>query len=240
MAATSEREIQGIIDSARKRSRSHVGDYFRISKGIRKFAEENVIAHMEQYEIPITSQRFRHEFISAGIGKLGFNGYIQKVVPKIHTQEEFDVLLKDLGYEAAGNFELDEPLRVLICGSRDWGDAKLIRYIMEQLPRNTIIIEGGARGADTLAASIADQLGFAVEEYPADWSMGKSAGYIRNRQMLEEGKPDLVIAFSEDIRSSKGTLNMVKQAKKAEVPIRIFTGQKRSPKLGLDEFIDFG
>jgi len=52
--------------------------------------------------------------------------------------------------------------------------------------------------------------------FPADWGKySKSAGYIRNKQMLAEGKPDLVVAFP----GGKGTANMVKLAKLANIPI---------------------
>ena len=53
--------------------------------------------------------------------------------------------------------------------------------------------------------------------YPADWDThGRGAGPIRNKQMLEEGKPDLVIAFP----GGKGTANMIGQAKEAGIPVR--------------------
>ena len=49
--------------------------------------------------------------------------------------------------------------------------------------------------------------------FPADWkTFGKAAGPIRNRKMLDEGLPDVVIAFHEDIERSKGTKNMISQA----------------------------
>lgn len=58
--------------------------------------------------------------------------------------------------------------------------------------------------------------GIEVEAYAAQWSVhGRAAGAIRNRQMLEEGKPDLVVAF----RGGSGTRNMVEQAVKANVQV---------------------
>lgn len=54
------------------------------------------------------------------------------------------------------------------------------------------------------------------EEYPADWKRyGMAAGPIRNRRMLKEGKPDIVIAFA----GGRGTADMVRQAKAAGVPV---------------------
>jgi DNA-binding MurR/RpiR family transcriptional regulator len=55
--------------------------------------------------------------------------------------------------------------------------------------------------------------------YPADWeAYGKAAGPIRNQRMLDEGKPDLVIAFS-DLPTTSGTYDMIKRAKAAGIPV---------------------
>jgi hypothetical protein len=69
-----------------------------------------------------------------------------------------------------------------------------------------------------MAGEFAKWKGIAVKEYPADWQKhGKAAGPIRNRQMLEDGKPDLVIAFS----GGRGTANMISQARAAGVKVLI-------------------
>jgi hypothetical protein len=82
------------------------------------------------------------------------------------------------------------------------------------------IISGTARGADTLGERYAEECGWELERYPADWkTYGKRAGPIRNSQMLREGKPDLVVAFRGP--NSRGTQNMIDQARKAGIPVRI-------------------
>lgn len=54
------------------------------------------------------------------------------------------------------------------------------------------------------------------KEFKADWNKyGKSAGPMRNIQMLKEGKPDVVVAF----QGGKGTAHMVKIAKEAGVKV---------------------
>jgi hypothetical protein len=62
-----------------------------------------------------------------------------------------------------------------------------------------------------------------VKEFPADWEThAKAAGPIRNRRMLEEGKPELVLAFKNGIDhtlSRGGTENTVKQAKALGVAV---------------------
>ena len=115
-------------------------------------------------------------------------------------------------------------MRVLVCGSRDWNDRDMIRAALSRLPSGTIVIEGEARGADLLARSVAEELGFEVVKFPADWTRyHRAAGPIRNQQMLVEGKPDYVIAFHDDIRTSKGTFDMVNRARGAGIRVMIIS-----------------
>lgn len=89
--------------------------------------------------------------------------------------------------------------------------------------RPLTLIEGGAPGADSVAWAFADwNMGMWDDivhlHFEADWDAhGKRAGYLRNAQMLEEGKPNLVVAFTHDLESSKGTKMMVELARKAFV-----------------------
>jgi len=74
-----------------------------------------------------------------------------------------------------------------------------------------------------MAGEIAKGLGLVVAAYPAQWDKyGRAAGYIRNRQMLVEGKPDSVFAFHERISTSKGTKHMMEIAAAAGVPVILF------------------
>lgn len=111
------------------------------------------------------------------------------------------------------------PIKVLICGDRKYINKELIEQFIISLPDDSVIIEGEAKGADSIARDIALQHGLKVEKYPANWeTYGKAAGPIRNAQMLKEGNPDIVVGYHDDIYNSKGTLNMLKIAKKANKP----------------------
>lgn len=113
-------------------------------------------------------------------------------------------------------------IRVLVCGSRNWSKKKTIEKALSQLDVGEII-EGGARGADALAKEIAEERNIPVREYPAQWSRyGKRAGPIRNQTMIDDGAPDLVLAFHDDFFNSRGTLDMVRKARKAGLPVRIY------------------
>jgi hypothetical protein len=111
------------------------------------------------------------------------------------------------------------PPRILFCGSRDWTDRKAIADVMKLLPKGTVIIEGEAPGADSIAREEALRLGFIVVPFEANWKkFGRAAGPIRNARMLDQGRPDAVVAFHDDIEASKGTKNMLKQAREAGLP----------------------
>lgn len=119
-------------------------------------------------------------------------------------------------------------MKVLACGNRDFNDEKIVSIVtlglgMEAHFRNEYIhlIHGDCRGADRLVAEhVSYETGPTISAYPADWDkIGKSAGYKRNVQMLDEGKPELVLAFiNQPLDKCIGTSHMVRLAKKAMLP----------------------
>lgn len=114
-------------------------------------------------------------------------------------------------------------MRVLVCGGRNFNNYDLMRSILlehfEGLGHT--LIQGCATGADTMAKYIIQQFnqggaGITIEDYPANWAYyGKRAGYIRNRSMLDEGRPDLVIAFWDG--KSFGTKMMINLAQAEDI-----------------------
>ena len=122
-------------------------------------------------------------------------------------------------------------MKVLVTGSRDWDDSFLVDVVLWGLfTRHAALFtvaHGAARGADTMAHNWVDlygsRLGASEARYPADWEKdGKAAGPIRNQRMLDEFKPDLVVAFKNDMDPELkrgGTEHMVRIAKKAGVPV---------------------
>lgn len=123
-------------------------------------------------------------------------------------------------------------MRILVCGGRNFYDYTLVSKKLNALfpstddmstwlpPPDTVIIHGGAKGADSLADQWAVTKGVEIEEYKADWiKHGRAAGPIRNQLMLDKGKPDLVIAFP----GGAGTADMVRRAKKAGIPVKKIT-----------------
>lgn len=111
-------------------------------------------------------------------------------------------------------------MRVLICGDRNFRDAKRIFHYLSTVPKDTVIIEGEARGADTIVWVCCEILGLKYMSFPADWAAyHKAAGVIRNQQMLEEGKPDLVLFYHDNLDESRGTIDMITRADKSGVAV---------------------
>lgn len=112
-------------------------------------------------------------------------------------------------------------MRVLVAGGRDFDDRAWLHGSLDKLhhgPRGpiTCIIEGGARGADSLGAEWALINDVPKETYEADWgSYGKGAGPKRNGEMLVEGRPDLVVLAP----GGRGTANMEQQSRTAGYPV---------------------
>jgi hypothetical protein len=102
---------------------------------------------------------------------------------------------------------------VVVTGGRDFRDAKKIFETLDKLHATnpiTLIVEGGADGADAIAHDWGLLRKIPVKTYRADWhAHGKGAGPIRNRKMLTEEKVDLVVAFP----GGRGTANCVEQAR---------------------------
>lgn len=114
--------------------------------------------------------------------------------------------------------------RVIIAGGRDMANYALVEREADKLLANMVargeeivIVSGNARGADKLGEQYAEARGYECRTYPADWSIGKSAGYKRNQLMAENA--DALIAFYDG--KSKGTGHMINIAKTKGLPTRI-------------------
>ncbi len=117
-------------------------------------------------------------------------------------------------------------MNLVICGSRFFNDYESFEQIMlDFLSKNNldvhscIVISGGARGADKLAENFSYTHNYEFYEIPADWSThGKSAGIIRNLQMLDVANH--VVAFWDG--KSPGTKHMIDTCKKRNIKNTVF------------------
>lgn len=119
----------------------------------------------------------------------------------------------------------------LITGDRHWKDRALIDEVIATFPDKgrTIVITGGQIGVDALAAEIAVGYGCRSMVMKASWAVySKSAGPIRNVWMLDlyadliKAHPmasAIIHAFHPDLQKSKGTVNLIKQARPRNYPV---------------------
>lgn len=115
-----------------------------------------------------------------------------------------------------------------MCGSRTWEDVFPIYTFIKGVAathsgHKVVVAHGGAQGADTMAGHAAVAADVEVRVFPANWKeFGKAAGFIRNKQMVEEFKPDIVVACSE-YPVTTGTQHTVNLAVKAGLPVYLLS-----------------
>lgn len=103
-------------------------------------------------------------------------------------------------------------MKIAIVGSRDFDRLDLVVDYIKALPVDTIVVSGGARGVDRMAAVAAHNAGLVVIEYRPDWEHdGPGAGFRRNSLIVEQA--DRVVAFWDG--KSKGTLDTIGKAQAA-------------------------
>lgn len=110
--------------------------------------------------------------------------------------------------------------RVLVCGGRNYNNRAHVFATLDAIHAETpisVIIHGGAWGADTSANAWAQARDVLIACYAAQWSVhGRRAGTLRNQEMLDQARPDLVVAFPGGV----GTAHMTRIARRAGVPVQ--------------------
>lgn len=105
-----------------------------------------------------------------------------------------------------------------VVGSRDFDNLKLVRDFVSRLNEDDVVVSGGARGVDKTAARAARSRGLHVIEHIPDWEkLGKSAGYVRNKDIVNDC--DVLVAFWDG--RSRGTMHSILLARKAKKKVFI-------------------
>ena len=127
-------------------------------------------------------------------------------------------------------------MTVLVCGGRKYSDAARVASVLGKIHGKTPItriVHGNAGevdpvllrdvGADRLAGIWAVARGIDVHPYPAHWDrFGKAAGPMRNQEMVDAERPQLVVAFP----GGKGTADMIARAQRSRVPVQFVEGEQ--------------
>jgi hypothetical protein len=110
-------------------------------------------------------------------------------------------------------------MKIAIIGSRNFSDWGLVASTLEPyLGKVTLVISGGAKGADFLGERWAKLNDIETLIFPADWDkFGKRAGYLRNTDIIKNC--DLCIAFWDSV--SRGTSHSISLCNKYNKPVEI-------------------
>jgi len=109
-------------------------------------------------------------------------------------------------------------MRVAIVGSREYPNPKVVEAYVWNMPRENVIVSGGARGVDSIAVAKAKSLGMDTVVYEPDWEgRGRGAGLERNTTIVENC--DRVIAFWDG--KSRGTMDTVRKARATGKPVTV-------------------
>jgi len=94
-------------------------------------------------------------------------------------------------------------MKLAIIGSRDFNDYELLKQELEPYKNKiTLVISGGAKGADTLGERWAKENNILIQIFLPDWNKhGRGAGLLRNHDIIKNC--DVVIAFWDN--KSTGT-----------------------------------
>lgn len=112
--------------------------------------------------------------------------------------------------------------KVIIAGTRTFKDFATMKRIMDHILMNQAgeieIVSGTAHGADKLGEMYARTRNYPIKQFPADWfTYGKTAGYLRNKQMAEYA--DACVVFWDG--KSPGTKLMIDLAKEHKLKLRV-------------------
>jgi hypothetical protein len=126
---------------------------------------------------------------------------------------------------------------VLTTGSREFTKQQLVEAELQQLPTPTLVMHGGARGADRLVSECIHTIeGLTEIRVPYLGVAGKRGGFLRNSEMLkilmvfrDQGYDCWALAFHDDIRNpSPGTSGMVKLLNGADFTVVHIDGRSGS------------
>jgi YspA, cpYpsA-related SLOG family len=111
-------------------------------------------------------------------------------------------------------------MRVIVAGCRNFTNYSFVKRVLDRIlvrQEQVEIVSGRCRGVDRLGEQYAQEKGFPIKTFPADWAKyRRAAGPMRNKQMADYA--DALVAFDS---GGKGTADMIKQAKEKGLLVRV-------------------
>lgn len=114
-------------------------------------------------------------------------------------------------------------MKIAVIGSRTFNNYEIVKEELTKIENISLIVSGGAKGADSLGVKFAKENNIPYKEFLPDWNKhGKSAGFIRNHDIIKNS--ELVVAFWDG--KSKGTKHSIDLARKMNIELKIVINEK--------------
>lgn len=112
-------------------------------------------------------------------------------------------------------------MRVLCCGDRHWNNYQIIRDYLSELPKDTIVLYKNAKGADSYVDRAVGELGLKAHKLLANWdNFGFTLDLLPDIER-EDLRPDLILAFHNNLTKSRGTAGIINKARKCGIKVEI-------------------
>lgn len=112
-------------------------------------------------------------------------------------------------------------MKLAVVGSRTFNDYELLKKELDNIHKETpitLIISGGAKGADSLSERWAHENNIPTQIFKPMWEkFGKQAGFLRNKDIVLNSEQ--VLAMWDGV--SKGTLHSINIADHHQIPYKI-------------------
>lgn len=114
---------------------------------------------------------------------------------------------------------------VIISGDKNFKDYELLkekcdRYLSNKIKNGEeiIIVSGGSNGSDKLGERYAEEKGYKLKQFKANWDKyGNRAGYLRNKNMTEFSNACIIF---HDKEIDKGTKMLIRISREQKLLIR--------------------
>lgn len=107
-------------------------------------------------------------------------------------------------------------MNVLVTGGRYYSNDLMVYEALDEA-KPTIVVNGGATGADTLSTRWCDMNGVPCAIFPPAWTkLSRAGGMIRNKWMLQFIEIELVLAFP----GNRGTEGMIRLAEAENIHVK--------------------
>src|SRR6218665_1340105 len=115
-------------------------------------------------------------------------------------------------------------MKLAVIGGRNFDDYELVKTTLDAIPDITLIVSGGANGADSLGERYAGERGIPTKIFKPDWKLGRHAGFERNKTIIDNAE-HVVVFWDGKSYGTKHALKYAREKKRAVKTVRFSFSQ---------------